>query len=241
MNYKIVLAYDGTDFFGWQRQPGRRTVQGVLEEALAKISGAPLAVIGAGRTDAGVHALAQAAGFKADLRLSTEELRQALNALIPDDVRVISAAKAGPGFHPRRSALSKIYRYRIYHARDVSPFVMRYVLYWPYPLDLKRMRAAARLFIREGDFTSFSSNRELHPVRRVLRSELTTRGPEILYTVEANGFLRYMVRAMVGTLLEIGRGRVSPERVEELFQGKKRTLASPTAPAKGLCLVKVKY
>lgn len=241
MNYKIVLAYDGTDFFGWQRQPGRRTVQGVLEEALAKISGAPLAVIGAGRTDAGVHALAQTAGFKAELRLSTEELRQALNALIPSDVRVISAAKAGPDFHPRRSARSKIYRYRIYHARDVSPFVMRYVLYWPYPLDLKRMRAAARLFIREGDFTPFSSNRERHPVRRVLRSELKTSGPEILYTVEANGFLRYMVRAIVGTLLEIGRGRVSPERVEELFQGKKRTLASPTAPAKGLCLVKVKY
>jgi len=241
MNYRLTLAYDGTDFHGWQRQPHRRTVQGVLENAVAKICGTPVAIIGAGRTDAGVHALAQVAGFKAELRLGTAELRQALNALIPDDVRVLSASLAGPDFHPRRSARSKIYRYRIFRGRDLSPFLMRYVLHWPYPLDLKRMRAAARLFIREADFTPFSSNRELQPVRKVLRSDLRIRREEVLYTVEANGFLRYMVRAMVGTLLEVGRGRIAPEAIEGLFQGKKRTLASPTAPGRGLSLVKVRY
>jgi len=241
MNYKLVLSYDGTDFYGWQRQPHHRTVQGVLEEALAKISGKHVSVLGAGRTDAGVHALAQVAGFKADLRLLPEDLRKALNALIPDDVRVISVAKAASDFHPRRSAKSKVYRYRIFHDRDVSPFDVRYVLYWPSRLDIAKMRAAARLFVREDDFTPFSSNRELHPVRKVLRSEVRKSGKEILYTVEANGFLRYMVRAMVGTLLEVGRGRIPPDRIAELFKGKRRTLASPTAPAKGLCLVKVKY
>jgi tRNA pseudouridine38-40 synthase len=241
MNFKIVISYDGTDFCGWQRQPHHRTVQGVLEEALAKITGERVAVFGAGRTDAGVHALAQAASFKADLRLSPEDLRKALNALIPDDVRVLKVQKARPDFHARRSAQSKVYRYRIFHDRDLSPFDARYVLYWPHRLDIGTMRVAARLFVREDDFTPFSSNRELHPVRKVLRSEVRKSGKEILYTVEANGFLRYMVRTMVGTLLEVGRGRIGPEHIEELFKGKRRTLASPTAPAKGLCLVKVKY
>jgi len=241
MNHKLVLSYDGTDFHGWQRQPHKRTIQGTLEQALAKISGKHVAVLGAGRTDAGVHALAQVASFKAELRLPPENLRNALNALIPDDVRVLEVHTVGPDFHARRSAKSKIYRYRIFHARDASPFVVRYVLYWPYHLDMDRMKEAARLFVREDDFTPFSSNRELHPVRKVLRSEVRKSGKEILYTVEANGFLRYMVRAMVGTLLEVGRGRIAPEHVGELFQDKRRTLASPTAPAKGLCLVKVKY
>ncbi len=241
MNYKLVLSYDGTDFHGWQRQPQKRTVQGVLEEALAKVGGKHIPIHGAGRTDAGVHALAQVASFKADLRLQPESLRKAFNALIPDDVRVIDVGLAKEDFHARRSAKSKIYRYRVYHSRDVSPFDVRYVLYWPYPLDLIRMRRAARLFVRKGDFTPFSSNRELHPVRTVMRSEVRNSGREIIYTVEANGFLRYMVRAMLGTLLEVGRGRVGPDHIEELFQGRRRTLASPTAPAKGLCLVKVKY
>lgn len=241
MNYKLVLSYDGTGFSGWQRQPHHRTVQGTLEEALAKICGKHAAVIGAGRTDAGVHAQGQVAGFRAELRLTTQKLRRALNAVLPDDVRVISAVKAPPDFHPRRTAKSKVYRYRIFRDRDISPFVLRYVLYWPYPLDMGRMKAAARLFVREGDFNPFSSNKELHPVRRVMRSEIRRSGREIHYIVEANGFLRYMVRAMVGTLLEVGRGRIAPEQIEDLFRGKRRTLASPTAPAKGLALVKVKY
>jgi tRNA pseudouridine38-40 synthase len=241
MNYKLVLSYDGTGFSGWQLQPRHRTVQGVLEEALAKVCGKRVTVIGAGRTDAGVHALAQVAGFKADLRLTTAKLCRALNALLPGDVRVVSAVKAAPDFHPRRAAKSKVYRYRIFHARDISPFDTRYVLYWPYPLDINKMKAAARLFVRRADFNPFSSNKELNPVRVVMRSEIRRNGKEIHYVVEANGFLRHMVRAMVGTLLEVGRDRVAPEQIEELFRGKRRTLASPTAPAKGLALIKVKY
>ncbi len=241
MNYKLVLAYDGTDYAGWQRQPHHRTVQGLIEEAIAKIAQKHVPVLGAGRTDAGVHALGQVAGFRAELRLSTHDLVKALNAILPDDIRVISAAKVGPDFHPRRSAKSKLYRYRIFHDRAISPFDVRYVLYWPYRLDVKKMKRAAKLFAREGDFNPFSSNKELHPVRKVTRSEIRVCGKEIHYSVEANGFLRYMVRAMVGTLLEVGRGRIEPEMIEELFAGKRRTLASPTAPAKGLALIKVRY
>jgi tRNA pseudouridine38-40 synthase len=240
-NYKIVLCYDGTDFCGFQSQPRARTVQGVLEETLSKIAEKKISIIGAGRTDAGVHARGQVAHFKANLRLDEDELRRGLNSLLPDDVRIISLEKARPDFHARRQATSKVYEYRIYNSADINPFVQRYVLYWPYPLDLSLMKKAAKLFVREADFSGFSSNRLLRPIRKVTRSEIKKAGPEIIYTIEANGFLRYMVRTIVGTLLEVGRGRVRPEQIERIFLEKKRTLASPTAPAKGLCLIKINY
>ncbi len=240
-NYKLVLSYDGTDFCGWQRQPRERTVQGVLEDALAKLAQKKVTVYGAGRTDAGVHALAQVANFKVSLPLRNEELFRALNALLPDDVRITSVRRAGPDFHARVMAKSKVYQYRIFNARNVSPFLQRYVLYWPWRLDLARMRQAAALFAREADFGAFSSNRLLHPVRKVTRSTVRKTGDEIFYTIEAKGFLRYMVRTIVGTLIEIGRGKIPPEEIETIFRSGKRSLASPTAPAKGLCLVKVKY
>lgn len=238
---KLVLSYDGTDYCGWQRQPDERTVQGVVEDALADLAGKKIPVAGAGRTDAGVHAQGQVASFKADLGLRGGELLRALNALLPGDIRVLSAGSAPPGFHARKAARSKVYRYRILNSPRISPFQFRYVLHWPGPLDVKRMSEAAAKFSREADFSAFSSNRLLHPVRRVSRSRLHKRGPEIVYTVEADGFLRYMVRTIVGTLLEVGRGKIEPEAIEDLFAGKKRTLRSPTAPAKGLCLVKVLY
>jgi tRNA pseudouridine38-40 synthase len=239
--FKLVLCYDGTDFCGWQRQPETRTVQGVLEEALAKISGKKIPVVGAGRTDAGVHAQGQVASFKADLQLPVDELQRALDAVLPDDVHVLSLAKAPPNFNARKTARSKVYRYRVFNSRRVSPFLVRYVLHWPGPLDARRMAAAASLFIREADFTAFSSNRLLHPVRRVLSSEIQSRGREIAYTIEANGFLRYMVRTIVGTLIEVGRGKIEPDQIEEIFRQNRRSLAGPTAPAKGLCLLKVIY
>jgi tRNA pseudouridine38-40 synthase len=241
INYKLVLSYDGTDFSGWQRQPEARTVQGVLEAALQKIAGKKIAVTGAGRTDAGVHARGQAANFLTDLELAREELHQALNALLPGDVRVFSVKKVPPDLNARKMAKSKVYEYRIHNARRISPFTFRYVLHWPGPLDFERMAAAARLFVREADFTAFSSNRLLHPVRRILRSELKKKGSEIIYIVEANGFLRYMVRTIVGTLLEVGRGKMEPKQIEDIFRQNRRALAGPTAPAKGLCLVKVNY
>ncbi len=241
INYRLVLSYDGTDFSGWQRQPTARTVQGVLETALEKIAGKKVAVTGAGRTDAGVHARGQVANFLTDSGLSRDELCHALNALLPGDVRILSIRKVPPDFNSRKMAKSKVYEYRIYNARRISPFVYRYVLHWPGSLDSGKMAAAARLFVREADFTAFSSNRLLHPVRRVLSSEIKKKGSEIIYTIEANGFLRYMVRTIVGTLLEVGRGRMEPKQIEDIFRQKRRALAGPTAPAKGLCLVKVKY
>jgi len=240
-NYKIVVSYDGTDYHGWQRQPEKKTIQGTLEEALLKIASKNVNVIGSGRTDAGVHAQGQTAHFNANLRLSSADLFRALNSLLPDDIRIISIQKAATDFHARKMAKSKVYQYRILNSLNFSPFIFRYVLHWPYHLDIKMMKEAASLFVREADFTPFSSNRLLHPVRKITRSDIKKKGSEIIYTVEANGFLRYMVRTIVGTLLEIGKGKMLSEKIEEIFKEKKRSLISPTAPAKGLCLMKVKY
>jgi len=239
--FKLVLAYDGTDFSGWQRQPKKRTVQGVVEEGLARVTGRRWPVIGAGRTDAGVHALAQTASVQGDIRLKPAVLAKAMNAVLPEDVRLRAVQMAPADFNARRSARSKLYCYRLYLRPVLPPFLRRYVLHWPHPLDIEAMNRAAKFFIREDDFSAFSSNRLLSPVRRVLRSELRRRGPELQYIIEANGFLKYMVRAMVGTLLEVGRGRIAPEKVEELFRKKQRTLASPTVPSRGLWLVRVTY
>jgi tRNA pseudouridine38-40 synthase len=241
VGYKLKLSYDGTAYHGWQRQPDRRTVQGALEDAVFRITAQRVAVNGAGRTDAGVHALEQVAGFRLRPTLGDRAFLKALNAVLPPDIRVTSLAKAPPGFHPRKSARSKVYEYRILTARRIDPFRLRYVLHWPHRLDVEAMREAAALFEREADFSAFSSNRELQPVRRLTRSRLRRKGDELVYTAEAEGFLRYMVRTIVGTLLEVGRGRIPPRKVEELFREKGRTLHSPTAPAKGLCLKKVSY
>jgi tRNA pseudouridine38-40 synthase len=240
-NHLIVLSYDGTDYHGWQKQPRRRTIQGTLEEALARLAGTEIRVIGAGRTDAGVHALGQAASFKAALRLDEAGLLRALNGLLPQDIRISEVRRMPASFHALRDARGKIYRYRISLARAISPFDLRYALHWPYPLRVGPMRRAAAMFVREADFSNFSSNRERHPVRTVVRSELRRRGDELVYTIEAKGFLRYMVRAIVGTLLEVGRGRLEPAEIDGLFAAKARALASPTAPARGLCLERVIY
>jgi tRNA pseudouridine38-40 synthase len=240
-NYKIVLGYDGTDFRGWQRQPEDRTVQAVLEEAVFKVTRKRIVVHGAGRTDAGVHALGQVAGFRGAFKLTDAVLLRALNAVLPEDVRIFSLEQAPADFHARRSARSKLYRYRIVVAPQPSPLDRRYVLHWPYPLKVGAMREAARLFVRTADFSAFSSNRDRSPVRTVTRSELRRSGDEIVYTIESRGFLRYMVRTIVGTLLEVGRGRIRPGDIEGIFRGKDRSLAGATAAAKGLTLVRVDY
>jgi len=240
-NYKIEISYDGTDYHGWQRQPRKKTIQGNLEKALAKIAKKDIPVLGAGRTDAGVHALAQVASFKAKLTLNEEALHRAMNSFLPKDIRIISLHKVDKDFHARKMAKSKIYRYRIFNGKNISPFLIRYALYRPYELDLEGMKTAAAKFVREADFTAFSSNRLLYPVRKVSQSAIQKKGEEIIYTVEANGFLRYMVRTMVGTLLEIGRGRRQPEIIDDLFKAGRRTLDSPTAEPQGLSLIKVFY
>ncbi len=239
--YKLVISYDGTDFHGWQRQKNLRTVQGVIEETLKKLTGEEIKIIGAGRTDAGVHAQGQVAHFRARLSLKEAELAQALNALLPWDVKLVSLRRVPAGFHARRSAFSKIYEYRILNSRRVSPFLFRYVLPWPYPLNLSKMQAAAGLFVREADFSAFTPHPPPNPVRHVYLSEIKKKGSMITYRVEANGFLRYMVRTIVGTLLEVGRDRLTLEEIEEWLKGKKPTRAMAVAPAKGLCLKRVIY
>lgn len=241
VNYKIIVSYDGTEYFGWQRQPDRRTIQGEIEKALFRFRERPVTVFGSGRTDAGVHALGQTAHFQADLSLEDEELLRALNGQLPGDIRVGALERVGLDFHARKSARSKIYRYRICNAPLISPFIMRYALHRPRALDIEAMSRGAARFVREADFTPFSSNRLLNPVRRVLRSEITRDGTDINYTVEATGFLQYMVRTMAGTLLEIGEGRQEPGLIDELFLRKSRSKGSPTAPPHGLCLMSVKY
>lgn len=240
-NYKLILSYDGTDYHGWQRQPKERTIQGLLEEALSEVAQKKITLIGAGRTDAGVHAQGQVTNFKANISLSVEVLIRAVNSLLPGDIRVVSIEKADMNFHARKMAKSKIYQYRIYNSANITPFLHRYVLYWPSPLKVERMKKAASLFEREADFRAFSSNRLLNPVREVISSKIEKKGKEIIYTIEANGFLRYMVRTIVGTLLEIGKGKMAPGMIDEILREKKRSLAGPTAPAKGLCLMKVIY
>ena len=240
-NYKIRVSYDGTEYQGWQRQPNKKTIQGLIESALEKIAAKKIPVIGSGRTDAGVHAEGQVAHFKVNTRLENHEFLRALNGILPSDIRIQSLKKASSNFHAQKSARTKIYQYRIFNSSDISPFVIRYVLQWTSSLDTAKMAQAAGLFVREADFTPFSSNRLLSPIRIVTRSEIRKKGKEIVYTVEANGFLRYMVRSMVGALIEVGRGKLDLGQIESFFKLNKRSHLCPTAPAKGLTLIKVKY
>ncbi len=240
-NYKLIISYDGTDYHGWQRQPQKRTIQGLIEETLTKITQKKSSLIGAGRTDAGVHAQGQVANFKGNISLSEEELLRALNSVLPRDIKIVSIEKIDLNFHARKMAKSKIYQYRIFNSADIPPFLHRYVLYKPARLNVIMMQKAAPSFVREADFTAFSSNRLLNPVRKVASSRIEKKGKEIIFTIEANGFLRYMVRTIVGTLLEVGKGKMPLEKIEEIFKKNRRSLAGPTAPAKGLCLMKVIY
>lgn len=240
-NFKLTISYDGTDYHGWQRQPNRVTIQGKLEDVLMRILGEKVNLQAAGRTDAGVHALGQVANFRVSCRLSEAELLRALNAMLPFDIRILNVEKVPPAFHARKSARSKVYRYRIKISPIISPFDYRYVLHYPYPLDIPAMIEAAGRFEREADFSAFSSGDYPNPVRKIFSSRLENCGDELVYTVEANGFLRYMVRTIVGTLIMTGRGRLKPEDIDLLFEQKKRTLSSPSAPARGLCLIRVNY
>jgi tRNA pseudouridine38-40 synthase len=240
-NYKIVISYDGTDYQGWQRQPDKKTIQGLLENALEKIAAKKIPVVGSGRTDAGVHAEGQVAHFKVNSRLENDEFLRALNGILPSDIRIRFLKKTSSDFHARKSARSKIYQYRIFNSPDISPFVTRYVLQWTSSLDIAKMEEAAKLFVRKADFTPFSSNRLLYPIRSVTQSKIRKKGKEIIYTVEADGFLRYMVRSIVGTIIEVGRGKLNPGGIEDFFKLNKRSHLCPTAPAKGLTLLRVKY
>lgn len=245
-NLKLTLAYDGTDFYGWQIQPELATIQGELERVVAQIEGQPVKVHGAGRTDAGVHALAQTASFTLENPIPVANLRRAMNRLLPPAIRVIEVAEAAPEFHARFSARAKLYQYRLWRGEICSPHEVRYVYHHPYPLDLDLMREAASRWVGEHDFRSLAAADETADdaqprVRTVFSSRLEIQGELVRYTVRGTGFLRHMVRNMVGTLLAIGQGRLTPQDIPRILAAADRTQAGPTAPARGLFLVEVEY
>jgi len=243
---RITIAWEGTGFHGWQVQPGLPTIQGVLEEIIGVIEGKPVHVAGSGRTDAGVHARAQVAAFTIDNPIPADNLRRAVNRLLPPGIRVLEAVQINADFHPRFDAIAKTYQYTIHRAPICSPFEWRYVHHYPYPLNEAAMITAAEVFEGEHDFTAFaaSDNRDEEGksrVRTIFSSTLVRSGDQLIYTVRGSGFLKHMVRNIVGTLIETGRGNLDSQAITKLFDADSSSKAGPTAPAKGLFLLSVDY
>lgn len=243
MTFKITLAYDGTDFVGWQRQASGVSIQGLLEDALRGLEGRDVAVAGAGRTDAGVHALGQVASFRLERLIEPAALRRALNAQLPFAVRVLEAEAVAPEFHARFGARRKTYRYRICNALVMSPFERRYAWHIFGPLDAEAMQHAARRLEGTHDFASFRTTGGTPRTTRrtIFSSEVRREASMVIYEIAGDGFLRHMVRAIAGTLVEIGRGRRSPRAMADLLMAGDRSKAGATAPAEGLFLVAVEY
>lgn len=244
-NFRLTLEYDGTAYQGWQRQGAAPTVQAALEAAIAAITRAPAVVVhGAGRTDAGVHAFGQVANFHVETRLGAEELGRGLNGVLPRDIAVRECRLAADDFHARYHALSKLYRYRIVN-RPVRPAIGRgYAWFVPRPLDLTAMRRAAAFFVGRHDFKAFENagSPRRHTVRTVTAAEWREAAPgEPVFEIEADGFLRGMVRNIVGTLVAVGLGRIDPEALPAIIAGGDRRRAGPTAPPRGLFLMEVRY
>lgn len=281
-NIKITIAYDGTEFSGWQMQPGQPTIQGALVDVASKLTQENIQMFGSGRTDAGVHALGQVAHFRTQSTLRAAEFQRAFNALLPPAIRVVNAEEVGPDFHARFQATSKTYQYRIFRGRVLSPFERRYVLHDPFPLDVAAMARAARLFEGVHDFSSFAAStgseendKDRQLTREIFSSRIFQRNgsyftgqgflaplgsaesetspspedtsrtdaqpSELLYDVKGKSFLRFMVRKIVGTLLEVGRGRLKPDDIPALIELRDRSRSGPTVPPQGLYLVSVEY
>ncbi len=241
--FKLVLEYQGTLYHGWQVQPGLATIQGTLQEALARIAGTPLPVMGAGRTDAGVHALGQVASFRADLGLDPPTLQRALNASLPRDIAVIEAAEAPDGFDARRDATARTYRYTLLCRPHRSAVWRELALHIPRPLGLEAMDTAAGGLVGKHDFSAF---RAAHcsaptPIRRVTESRLERNGDFAHFTITADAFLQHMVRIIMGTLLLVGEGRLTPEGFQAILASGDRRRAGETLDPRGLCLVRVQY
>ncbi len=270
LTWKLTLAYDGTDFRGWQVQPGERTIQGELQDALGRVTGEAPLPQGSGRTDAGVHALAQVASFALRAPIPAENLRRALNRTLPESIRILKADSVPNTFHARHSAVAKTYEYRVRLAKpggeDIcSPFAARYVYDFPWPLDLDNLESAAQRFVGEHDFLSFaatdpdsttrqqsasdgrSTDPDLKPstIRTIFSSNWTRQAAEggdlLIYRIRGNGFLHHMVRNLVGTMLDVGRGHLKTEAVPAILAARARSAAGPTAPARGLFLHSVEY
>jgi tRNA pseudouridine38-40 synthase len=243
---KILLSYDGTDYHGWQVQPGLATIQGALEDVISGIEGRPVQVAGSGRTDAGVHALAQVAAFSIENPIPVDNLRRAMNRLLPRDIRVTHVEEAAVDFHPRFQARRKTYEYRIFRGEICSPFERRYVCHHPYPLAVEAMIALAPLLEGEHDFTGFAASDErdeleLSKVRTIFCSRFELAGDRLVYRVTGSGFLKHMVRNIVGVMLEAGKGNLDRAGLLARLEPGCVIPAGPTAPARGLFLVSVEY
>jgi len=242
-NYKLTIAYDGTRFFGWEHQPDKDTIQGKLEAVLSQLCEAPVEVIGAGRTDAGVHARAMVANAFLDTDKTPEEIRDYCNRYLPDAIALREVKPCSERFHARYKAVGKTYRYTCFDG-DVKPvFDRRYVAILPYKVDISLMQQAAEALVGEHDFASFCGNPRMKKstVRHVDSIVVARQKDRITITVHGEGFLQNMVRIIVGTLLEVGRGFWPPEKVAEILEARDRKCAGPTAPPEGLCLMKVDY
>jgi tRNA pseudouridine38-40 synthase len=242
-NLRIVVSYVGTRFAGWQVQPGRLTVQGILEERIGRLLQEPVRIAGAGRTDAGVHARGQVANFTTGARIPVEGLRRGLNARLPADIAVMRVDEVPESFHARADARGKEYLYRFSRAEVVPPFDAPFVAPVRGGLDLEAMRRAAAQFVGTHDFTSLCPTQsEIEDkVRSVILSEITESGAEVRYRVVGNGFLRHMVRTLAGTLILAGKGRLDAQDVPRILEARDRRRAGPVAPARGLCLERVVY
>jgi len=251
---KLVLAYDGTDFSGWQVQPGLPTIQGTLASAIGRLTGENVLPQGSGRTDAGVHALAQVATFATTSPIPVENWEKALNGTLPAAIRVLSVEETPPDFHARKSAKAKTYEYRMFRGPICPPFDARYVWHYPYPLDEGAMIAAASVVEGEHDFTSFAAvdpekrsgdgaegGEARSNVRRIYSSSWQRRGDDLVYTVRGSGFLHHMVRNLVGTFILLGKGTTNREGMRKILEARDRSTAGATAPASGLFLVNVEY
>ena len=248
-NLRLILAYDGSEFSGWQVQPDAATIQGALASAIGRITGEKVLPQGSGRTDAGVHALAQVASFSTESSVPAANFVKALNDILPPSIRVLEVGEVPAEFHARKSAKAKTYRYRMHRAPICSPFIVRYVWHFPYPLNEEAMNKAAATAIGEHDFTSFAAvdpergreESEVSNVRTIMSSDWGRDGDDFIYTVRGSGFLHHMVRNLVGTFVLVGKGTLAVEDLLRILAARDRSAAGPTAPASGLCLVSVEY
>ena len=242
-NLKLTLAYDGTEFHGWQIQPTLRTVQGEIQQALQKLFNHEVNVAGSGRTDAGVHAHGQVANVETIRTMDTDAVLRGANALLPVEIRVLMVEEVAAEFHARRSARSKTYEYHIWRDPIVSPFQCRYVYAFRYPLDEIMMDRGTEMFLGTHDFTSFcAAGTEVEDRVRTIFDACWERSDKTwVFRIRGNGFLQYMVRTIAGTLIQIGRQQLQPEQIPEIFAARDRRLAGPSLPPQGLHLIQVEY
>ena len=243
-NIRLLIEYDGTNYQGWQVQPKGPTIQGILEEKLGLLTGRPVQLFGSGRTDSGVHALGQVAHFKTQSRMDIHTIQRALNSLLPPDIVIQKVEEVDEGFHARKHSKSKIYEYRILNRNLRSAFHRGYVWHIPQKLNLAEIRKATQSLVGEHDFSAFCTvgSPTRTTVRRVIRAEWRRGRDGLLrFEIEANGFLKQMVRSIIGTLVEIGKGKMKAVEIRMILNSKDRKEAGPTAPAQGLFLKKVKY